>query len=165
MLGAPCVTQAIETCFDARDDNCNGLFDEGCGLPDGALQLMIAWDEPFADVDLEVFDPRGEPSLVGQRSTLGLTKDRDCPTESDECGGQNVEVVTLDGDTLPLGRYLVTVRLERAGQSAEPVSLRLGGHIGNEPIVGSYELSLAAPEIHLEFERRLAPGKDKSSGM
>lgn len=154
-VGESCIATGVETCFDARDDNCNGLFDEGCGLPDGPLQILVAWDSPAADVDIEVFDPNGEPALVGKLTSLGLTKDRDCPGEPNECGGQNIEVVYLEGDRVPDGRYAVTLRLERADPVGKEVTLRLGGHIGNEPIIGSWTLSAESPEYRFEIERIL----------
>jgi tRNA (guanosine-2'-O-)-methyltransferase len=152
-VGEVCISRGVETCFDARDDNCNGLVDEGCGLPDGPLQILIAWEPPEADVDLEVFDPAGEPALVGQPTAAGLVKDRDCPKEPNECGGQNVEVVYLDGDRVPPGRYLVTLRLHRPGPLLRDVTLRLGGHMGNDPLSGDYTLSSEVPEAHFELER------------
>jgi hypothetical protein len=148
-----CTLRGIETCFDAIDDNCNGLVDEGCGLPNGPLQLVIAWDPPEADVDLDVFDPLGEPVLVGRPTSLGLTKDRDCPKEPNECGGQNVEVVYVGGDEVPVGRYRVTLRLRPKNAGENDVSVRLGGHIGNESIRGVFPLSLAIREAHFELIR------------
>jgi len=152
-LSAPCVAEGVETCFDARDDNCNGLYDEGCGLPDGPLQILVAWDNAQADVDLEVFDPKGEPATVGRATTLGLTKDRDCPKEPNECGGQNVEVVYLEAEQVPLGRYLVTLRLEHADRLASSVTVRLGGHIGNDLLNGTYTLTPLQTEAHFELVR------------
>jgi len=45
-----CTPTGPELCFNATDDNCNGIIDEGCGLRTGLVQFAIAWDEPKADV-------------------------------------------------------------------------------------------------------------------
>src|SRR5256885_1157700 len=52
LLTEACVPTGPERCFDARDDNCNGIIDEGCGVASGLVQFVIAWDAPGADVDL-----------------------------------------------------------------------------------------------------------------
>src|SRR5262245_972176 len=58
-LREACVPTGPERCWNARDDNCNGIMDEGCGVSTGLVQFMIAWDAPTADVDLLVTDPKG----------------------------------------------------------------------------------------------------------
>jgi hypothetical protein len=152
-LGAVCVATGIETCFDAGDENCNGAFDEGCGLPDGVVQLIAAWQPPDADVELEVIDPGGELVSVGHVTTLGLSKDRNCPKEPDDCGGQNTEVVSLDAERVPEGRYLVTLRLKAVEPPSTAVTVRLGGHIDADSVVGSFSLSRTSPAVRLEIER------------
>ena len=106
------VVGVAEICMNNIDDNCNGIIDEGCGLRTGLVQFAIAWDEPKADVDLRVFDPRGELVEAGRPARSGLVKERDCPGRNNECHGQNLENVYLsDGDPLR-GEYRVRVRLE-----------------------------------------------------
>jgi tRNA (guanosine-2'-O-)-methyltransferase len=122
-------------------------------LPDGPLQIVVAWEPADADVDLEVFDPAGERAMVGQPTSLGLVKDRNCPREPNECGGQNVEVVYLARDWIPEGRYLVSLRLVQSTRPEKDVSLRFGGHIGNEPLSGSFTFSSSRTEAHLELIR------------
>ncbi|MGC4064210.1 MAG: hypothetical protein QM784_06115 [Polyangiaceae bacterium] len=156
-LGARCNASGIEICFDAVDQNCDGAVDEGCGVPDGALQLIAAWPIADADVDLEVIDPHGELASIVRSTSLGLVKDRDCPKAPDECGGQNVEVVYLDAVQVPAGRYVVTLRLKRARAPAVPVTVRLGGHIGSEAVSGSWTLTRDVPAAQFEI-LRIEPG-------
>ena len=53
-LDTACTPTGPELCFNAIDDNCNGVIDEGCGVQTGLLQFAIAWSEEAADV-LEEF--------------------------------------------------------------------------------------------------------------
>src|SRR5690606_15807751 len=103
-----CVTAGPEICFNARDDNCNGPIDEGCGVESGFVQFIVAWDQQEADVDLLVIDPQGAPATVGRELPSGLTKDRDCPGDEGACGSNNIEnVFSLAGDGSARGRYVV----------------------------------------------------------
>jgi len=141
----------LETCFNAIDDNCNGFVDEGCGLPSGALQVVVAWAEPEANVNLEITDPNGERARVGQHTALGLTKDRDCPGERDECGGQNFEVATCSSPQLPRGRYRVELVLDRPPSNQTDVSITMGGHWGRQQIRGKFVLSADKPKSSVVF--------------
>ncbi|MFO7179357.1 MAG: hypothetical protein DIU78_011715 [Pseudomonadota bacterium] len=145
-----CVPSGPERCMDARDDNCNGIIDEGCGLPTGPVQFVIAWDAPTADVDLRVTDPNGEMAEVGRTLASGLVKQRDCPGREEPCRGQNLENVFLDGNDPPRGTYRVRVVLEDLGDEAPPVRVRLGARVG--PRTYSFELRLDGPDAAYEAE-------------
>jgi len=148
-----CSPTGPELCFNATDDNCNGIIDEGCGLRTGLVQFAIAWDEPRADVDLRLFDPSGELIEVGRTARSGLVKERDCPGRNNECHGQNLENVYLsDGDPLR-GEYRVRIRLEALGGENPPIQVAFGARVG--PKTYSQRVSLDAPEAERELVFRL----------
>lgn len=148
-LGA-CVTTSPEVCFNATDDNCNGIVDEGCGVRSGLLQFVIAWPEPNIDVDLEVRDPDEHLAEVGGTSVSGLIKERDCPGRSNECRGLNFENVVLEaGRELVRGTYVVTVRAEDLGDS-EGVDVALAVRFGPKHFATRLRLT------HDKEERRFA---------
>lgn len=129
-LQTACTPSGPELCFNAIDDNCNGVIDEGCGLATGALQFVIAWGDSPADVDLVVTDPSGARVNQENRATpAGLRLDRDCPDEG--CHGQNVEDVYFDGSEPPHGRYKVEIVLNDLKKANAPVAVRFGARIGS----------------------------------
>lgn len=128
-LETTCTPTGPEICFDARDNNCNGVIDEGCGLRTGILQFVIAWEAAQADVDLLVHDPSDEVAHSGEPTSGGLVKDRDCP-KSGDCQGQNVENVYLAEGEPRRGHYKVVVHLESLAGATAPVRVRLGVRVG-----------------------------------
>lgn len=126
-----CVTSGPERCFDATDNNCNGVIDEGCGVDTGPVQFAIAWEGPLADVDLLVTDPIGELAEVGRTPRSGLRKQRDCPGKEDECSTGNMENVFLDAPEIPRGTYRVRIVLERLNGEDLPVLVQFGGRLGS----------------------------------
>lgn len=147
-----CTPSGVEICFDAKDNNCNGVLDEGCGVHTGVLQFMIAWNEPSADVDLRVTDTSGEEARIDETTGDGLRKDRDCP-RSGECYGQNIENVYLETGEPKRGKYKVLVRLEDLSDAQPPVRVQLGVRIGPRTLSTTLELSPIAgsSEKTLEF--------------
>jgi tRNA (guanosine-2'-O-)-methyltransferase len=124
-----CTPTGPEICFNAIDDNCNGVIDEGCGLATGPLQFTIAWGDSPANVDLRVTDPTGA-TVDAQRPTQsdGLRLDRDCPR--DNCFGQNVENALFDGTEPPRGKYTVEIILTDSRGASLPVNVRFGARVG-----------------------------------
>ena len=152
VLERACTPSGTELCFNARDDNCNGIIDEGCGVSTGLVQFVIAWDEVGADVDLNVTDPNGELIEVGGSSQSGLVKDRDCPGRKNACYGQNLENVYLEEGDPPRGDYRVSVRLEKLGGENPPITVTLGARVGPKTYAARFELSEPAEERQLELE-------------
>lgn len=148
-LETACVPTGVELCFDARDNNCNGVIDEGCGLRTGILQFVIAW-ESDADVDLNVYDTSGEPAKIGEATSGGLVKDRDCPRSGD-CHRQNVENVYLSEGEPHRGRYKVVVRLEKLNGASAPVRVRMGARVGQKSYAMAVELTPGAGTEEKEF--------------
>lgn len=150
-LETACTPTGVEICFDARDNNCNGVIDEGCGLHTGILQFVIAWEAADADVDLNVYDASGELARLGEATAGGLMKDRDCP-RSGECQGQNVENVYLTEGDPKRGRYRVVVRLDKLNGATPPVRVRLGVRVGQRSYGMVVDLAPGAATEEKSFE-------------
>jgi tRNA (guanosine-2'-O-)-methyltransferase len=151
-LAEACTPSGVEQCFDAIDNNCNGVIDEGCGVHSGILQFTIAWDAADADVDLDVSDAGGETAQAGEPTLGGLLKDRDCPKASGECMGQNVENVYLVEAEPQRGRYRVVVRLEKLGSATPPVKVHLGARLGQRSYGFAFDLSPGEKTAERTFE-------------
>jgi hypothetical protein len=145
-LAEACTPTGPELCFNAVDDNCNGVIDEGCGLETGVLQFVIAWGASPADVNLVVITPDNErvPTEHMRSTASGFHLDRDCPGD-EGCGGQNVENIHFDGPDPPRGRYTVEIRLADAHGADPPVRVRFGARLGSRTV---------------GFDVDLAPGED-----
>jgi tRNA (guanosine-2'-O-)-methyltransferase len=141
-----CTPTGPELCFNAIDDNCNGVIDEGCGVTTGLLQFTIAWNAAPADVNLVVTTPSREtvPSEHARSTPSGFHLDRDCPGE-DGCGGQNIENVFFDGPEPPRGHYAVDIVLADLHGADPPVRVRFGARLGSRTV---------------GFDVDLAPGDD-----
>lgn len=130
VVTSACTPTGPEMCFNAIDDNCNGIIDEGCGASTGVLQFMIAWGDSPADLDITVIDPNGSRVHKANRSTSsGLQLEKNCP--EDGCHGQNVENVFFEGNEPPKGKYIVEVKLVDPHGAGLPVRAHLSARVGN----------------------------------
>jgi tRNA (guanosine-2'-O-)-methyltransferase len=144
-----CTPTGHELCFNAIDDNCNGVIDEGCGSRTGLLQFEIAWDAADAEVDLSVTTPEGEtvPDPQTHPAPTGFHMDKDCPGK-EGCGGQNVDNIYYDTSEgpPPRGHYVVTITLKELHGASPPVRVRFGARLGSRTV---------------GFDVNLAPGEDE----
>jgi len=146
-----CTPAGPELCFNAVDDNCNGVIDEGCGTPTGLLQFTIAWGASPADVNLVVVTPAHErvPGDRARATPSGFHAERDCPGE-DGCGGQNLEDVYFEGLDPPRGHYVVEIALASLHGADVPVQVRFGARLGGRTV---------------GFDVELAPGDDSKKAF
>lgn len=146
-----CTPTGVELCFDALDNNCNGIIDEGCGVHTGILQFTIAWQEASVDIDLNVSGPDGKIASGDQATEAGLLKDRDCPGVTKSCYGQNVENVFLTEGRPLAGRYRVVVRLEDLRGVEPPIKVNLSTRIGQRHFSSSLALTKSSQQHAFEF--------------
>jgi len=145
VVTAACTPTGPELCFNANDDNCNGVIDEGCGVGTGVLQFMVAWGDSPADIDITVVDPNGVKVHKGNRSSSsGLQLERNCP--EDGCHGQNVENVFFEGNEPPKGKYLVEVKLVDPHGAELPVRAHLSARVGNRTFAMDLVLALGGAQ-------------------
>jgi hypothetical protein len=144
-LPEACTPTGPELCFNAIDDNCNGVIDEGCGEETGLLQFTIAWGDSAADVNLVVVTPALERVPNGSGTAApGFQFGRDCPGPSG-CGGQNVENIYFDGSEPPRGHYSVEVALVDLHGERPPVKVRFGARLLGKTV--GFDIDLAPADM------------------
>ena len=150
-----CTPTGPELCFNAIDDNCNGVIDEGCGVGTGVLQFTIAWNEAAADVDLSVVDPG--KSTVQTRSARRrwgsgpIATAPESQSASESCGGQNTENIFFEGLEPPRGRYVVNVHLEDPHGAPTPILDHFGARVGATTYSAELSLSPGDPPDRHKF--------------
>lgn len=132
-------------CLDGIDNNCNGLFEEGCGVAQGTIHFFLAWQQPDVDLDLLVIDPSGAPAEGGAISRGGLLKERECPAKGEkECKGGAYENVVLVASREPMpGQYRVEVNADPA--PTQPVTVVLAGRLGAQLVWERFVLDATVP--------------------
>jgi hypothetical protein len=148
-----CTPTGPEMCFDATDNNCNGVIDEGCGVHTGPLQFAVAWEQG-SDIDLNVTDPKGEVARPGQTTAAGLAKDMDCGAPNSSCHGQNLENVYAVGDRPASGRYEVRVKLVKVTDATLPIRARFGAKMGARVLGMDIDLAVEGDEKAFAFTVR-----------
>jgi tRNA (guanosine-2'-O-)-methyltransferase len=140
VVTSACTPTGPELCFNASDDNCNGVIDEGCGVGTGVLQFVVAWGDSPADIDVSVTDPAGSKVHKSNRSTSsGLQLEKNCP--EDGCHGQNMENVFFEGNEPPRGKYVVEVKLVDPHGAELPVRAHLSARVGNRTFAMDLQLA------------------------
>lgn len=145
-LAAECLPQAQEDC-NARDDDCNGIIDEGCGYGSGHMQITMAWDTG-SDLDLYVTDPAGETLSFQRPATPGGGRvdhagRGDC---ADSQSNSRVENVRWVRDRPLAGKYRVTAHywgecVRGGGPTTAVVSIAVA-----RQTIGTYRYSLLPGE-------------------
>jgi hypothetical protein len=156
VLEEACMPTGPELCFNAVDDNCNGVIDEGCGEETGVLQFTIAWGDSPADVNLTLVTPdlvKVEKAQRAPASAGDCSRDRDCPSAV-SCRGQNIENIHCDASEPPPGHYAVEVALAHLNGAEEPVKVHFGARLGGRTTGFDLALSSDDPKKTLSFDVR-----------
>jgi len=147
-----CTPTQAEVCFNAIDDNCNGVIDEGCGVHTGTVQFELAWNGSKSKVAFYLLLPPDNhrmPDSGEAPDSPGFHHDRNC-SATDDCGGQNVENIYFDGVMPPKGHYEVHVTLDELGSEEPPIRAHFGVRIEERSV--AYELELTpGTEGHRSF--------------
>lgn len=147
-LERACVKRGVEQCFNAVDDDCNGLVDEGCGVPDGDIALIAAWEDNPAGLDWTLFLPGGKRLDKQNKQQGPFRYVKDCP---EGCLGQNLEAIVASSGAPPTGAYRAELRLKNPSGAELPVRVRVAARFGARVEQGEALLSLEHDVIVLSF--------------
>ena len=164
-----CTPSGEDVCFDAIDNDCDGLYDVGCGYQSGALQWTLAW-KTGDDLDLHVVGPDGVEVFFAHRKggSSGLMLDVDCLGQfGSNCLAGNVENIFTPREKKPAeGTYRGWVVVyQTARDDSDPgrvISAMLGGRVAGKTF--RMPLTLAAQRsVRVSFAFAVGKDRDKDS--
>ena len=137
-----CTPTGLELCFDATDNNCNGIIDEGCGVQTGPLQFAIAWAEGIRRRS-QCHRPQGRTRQAGRPHRVGADqRSRLRPAAELVPRPEHGKRIFRGRDPAQGELRQVEIKLDNPDEVRGPVKVRFGGRIGVKTF--SLDVQLAA---------------------